>query len=300
MSDITTESLAENWQEWLRQKGKSQHTLEAYRRGLTHFIQWYEQVYKANFETNLVMPRDVRQWKSYQQSIEKTAPATINLRLVAISRFFTWAMREKLCHENPTEEIGTVRLDTRQPKGLKSAQLRRLLRAARVDVRDYAILEMMAGTGLRVGELLALQVGDVTLGEQSGAVIVRQGKDATYREIPLTSDVSKALAAYLELEHPDPNNSQAPLWDGRKGYLNQRSSIKRLLEKYAHIAKIKPPNPHALRHTFATRYLAANPDDLRGLARLLGHSNLNTVMIYTEPDMESLTQRMERVEVLAE
>ncbi len=73
-----------------------------------------------------------------------------------------------------------------------------------------------------------------------------------------------------------------------------------MLEKYGQVAKIPPPGPHVLRHTFATRYLAANPDDLRGLARLLGHANLNTVMIYTEPDMDSLTNRMERVETLAE
>ena len=62
-------------------------------------------------------------------------------------------------------------------------------------------------------------------------------------------------------------------------------------------AGIEPVNPHALRHTFATRYLNANPDDLRGLARLLGHSSLDTVMIYTEPSLDDLTQRMERVEI---
>ena len=73
-----------------------------------------------------------------------------------------------------------------------------------------------------------------------------------------------------------------------------------MLEKYAHLARIKRLSPHVLRHTFATRYLTANPDDIRGLARLLGHSNLNTVMIYTEPDMDALTERLERVEALSE
>ena len=70
-----------------------------------------------------------------------------------------------------------------------------------------------------------------------------------------------------------------------------------MLERYAIQAGIEPVNPHALRHTFATRYLKANPDDLRGLARLLGHSSLDTVMIYTEPSLDDLTQRMERVEM---
>jgi integrase len=69
------------------------------------------------------------------------------------------------------------------------------------------------------------------------------------------------------------------------------------LEKYTIQAGIDSVNPHALRHTFATRYLNANPDELRGLARLLAHSSLDTVMIYTEPHLDDLAQRMERVEV---
>jgi site-specific recombinase XerD len=72
--------------------------------------------------------------------------------------------------------------------------------------------------------------------------------------------------------------------------------VVRILDKYAYQAQIEPVNPHALRHTFATRFLEANPDDLRGLATLLGHANLNTVMIYTEPCFDDLVERMERVE----
>src|SRR5258708_38885461 len=217
MTENSKESLIENWYQVLLQKGKSDHTLQAYRRGITHFMQWYEQVYKADFDVKLIMPRDVRNWKSQQQSVEKMAPATINLRLVAVSRFFSWAVHENLCRENPTDEVGTVRLETHQAKGLKSNQLRKLLRASKEDLRDYAILELMAGTGLRVGELLALQIGDLKLGERSGSVIVRQGKQGNYREIPLTSDVRKAVADYLRNEHPDPKNAQAPLWSGRNG-----------------------------------------------------------------------------------
>ena len=69
-----------------------------------------------------------------------------------------------------------------------------------------------------------------------------------------------------------------------------------MLEKYALAAGQDPFGPHVLRHTFGSRYLAANPSDLRGLAALLGHASLNTVMIYTEPDLDDLAARMERVE----
>jgi site-specific recombinase XerC len=93
-----------------------------------------------------------------------------------------------------------------------------------------------------------------------------------------------------------PDDPAAPLWINRWGKaLSHRSSVMRMLETYAQRSGLEDINPHMLRHTFATRYLKANPDDLRGLARLLGHSNLNTVMIYTEPDFDDLVERMERM-----
>jgi integrase len=145
-----------------------------------------------------------------------------------------------------------------------------------------------------VGELLALRVGDVTLGERSGQVVVRRGKHRGYRTVPLTASVRKALAAWLAV-HPQADDPDAPLWWGQRGPLTDRSAVNRMLAKYARRAGVTPFGPHVLRHTFATRYLAANPGDLRGLAALLGHSNLNTVMIYTEPRLEDLAPRMERV-----
>jgi site-specific recombinase XerC len=244
------------------------------------------------------MPRDVRDWKAYQQTVEHAAPATINQRLTAITRLFRWARSQGICRENPAEDVSNIRLEPHQPKALDKLTLRKLLRVARSHPRDYAILEMLAGTGLRVGELLMLKVGDVEINERSGKVTVRRGKHENYREVPLTLDVRKALAAYLAAYHPEKDNPEAPLWIGTQGGLNHRSSVTRMLEKYAIQAGIEAVNPHALRHTFATRYLNANPDDLRGLARLLGHASLNTVMVYTEPNLDDLTQRMERVEIV--
>ncbi len=289
--------LHQNWLDHLQRQGKSQHTIRAYKRGLSHFGRWYATTYGAECTPDEVMPRDVRDWKAYQQTVEKAAPATVNQRLVALTRFFRWARAQRLCRENPAEDVGNIRLDPRQPKALAKTELRKLLRAARVHIRDYAMLEILAGTGLRVGELLALTVGDVEINDRSGKVIVRRGKHSGYREIPLTLDVRKALSAYLHQAHPDKDDLEAPLWVGSRGGLSHRSSVTRMLEKYAIQAGIDPVNPHALRHTFATRYLNANPSDLRGLARLLGHTSLDTVMIYTEPSMEDLTERMERVEV---
>lgn len=297
MSTTQPADLQQTWLEHLQQQGKSRHTLRAYGNGLQHFEHWYQSTYGDPFSPERVMPRDVRDWKAYQQTVEQAAPATVNQRLVALTRFFRWARLQGLCRENPAEDVSNIRLDPRQPKALRKSPLRKLLRAARGHARDYAMLEMLAGTGLRVGELLALKIGDVEINERSGKVTVRRGKHEQYREVPLTLDVRKALETYLDEMHLDKDNPEAPLWVGSRGQLRNRSSVTRMLEKYSIQAGIEPVNPHALRHTFATRYLKANPDDLRGLARLLGHTSLDTVMIYTEPTMQDLTERMERVEV---
>ncbi len=206
-------------------------------------------------------------------------------------------MDHDLAADDPTAEVAALRLPARQPKGLPDRDLRKLLRAAKVSgsARDYAIIEILAGTGLRVGELLSLRVGDLELHERSGSVTVRQGKGGNFRAIPLTLDVRKALEGYLA-GYANAVDPDAPLWAGLHGELSHRSSVLRILARVAQHAGIDAPGPHVLRHTFATRYLAANPDDLRGLAALLGHSSLNTVMIYTEPGLERLAERMERLD----
>ncbi|HEX9924679.1 MAG TPA: tyrosine-type recombinase/integrase, partial [Anaerolineae bacterium] len=89
------------------------------------------------------------------------------------------------------------------------------------------------------------------------------------------------------------------LWVGERGPLHDRSAVFYLLRKYTRQAGLddRVLSPHVLRHTFATCYLAANPADLRGLAAILGHTQLNTVMIYTEPSSADLAARMERAEM---
>ena len=264
--------MVEQWLQTLHQGGKSEHTVQAYRRALRHFTGWSQALYGQDFDPARIIGRDVRDWKAHQQTVEKAAPATINQRLVALARFFAWAVKQGLVPEDPTQDVTSIRLPQRQPQGLTPQDLRRLLRAVHGsgNVRDIALLEVLVGTGLRVGELLALQIGDVEIGERSGKITVRQGKHGSFREVPLTRDVRHALASYLE-DHPEKDNPEAALWIGTRGPLSNRSSVVRILDKYAYQAQIEPrQTPYALRHTFATRYLEANPDDLWGLGCTLG------------------------------
>lgn len=107
---------------------------------------WYKVTYGATFIPDEVMPRDVRDWKAYQQAIEKVAPATINQRLTAITCLFRWARSQGWCRENQAEDVSNIRLEPHQPKALDNLTLRKLLRVARSHPRDYAMLEMLGGT----------------------------------------------------------------------------------------------------------------------------------------------------------
>jgi site-specific recombinase XerD len=291
-------SSIQPWLTYLEKQGKSAHTVAAYQRALTHFTAWNRK-YSEIFNPAAIIPRDVQDWKTYQQTVEKAAPATVNQRVTALTRFFEWAVSVSLIASNPAEGVKMLRPPARKPKALSERDVRKLLRATHEggDVRDYALIEFLLGTGLRASECLALEIGDVIIQPRSGVVTVRNGKGGNHREIPLTAHVRHALSAYLDKHHPDRHNPQAALWVGQRGDWQDRASISYLVKKYALEAGLDPIGPHVLRHTFATRYLAANPGDLRGLAALLGHARLETVMIYTEPALDDLAGRMERVEV---
>ena len=293
----TVHPTINEWLAYLEEQGKSESTVANYRRGLCHFVEWSEQGYGQAFDPAQIIPRDVSDWKSYQQTVEKARPSTINLRLVALSCYFQWAVSRGYARTDPTVEVSGLRLTNRQPRSLGETATRRLLRQVYKEgnLRDIALVELMLGTGLRVSEVLALKVGDIMLKDRSGEVIVRRGKGGLYRRVPLAAPVRKALLAYRESQLGLSRDDY--LWVGERGHLQDRGGVLYLLKKYAFQAGLDESliSPHVLRHSFATRYLAANPGDLRGLAAILGHANLNTVMVYTEPSIAELTARMEKV-----
>ena len=290
-------SLQDQWRLDLERQGKSELTVKAYLRAIRHLGRWYRKSYDQPLNPTQLVQRDIRGWKSYQQTVEKSSPATINQRLAGVSQFCRWMLRNELIAANPAEDVPTVERPSRRPKALNNRDLRKLLREVELsgNKRDAALIELLVGTGLRVSEALALTVDDLKLAYRGSVVRVAKGKRGKYREIPLTATVRKVLEEYLETLHPKPGPGQS-LWQGQRGALKNPSAVYRMLNKYAFQAGLDGPiGPHLLRHTFATRYLEQNPDDLRTLAAILGHSSLDMVMIYTEPSVEDIAERMGRI-----
>lgn len=288
--------IVENWAIHLEEQGKSGSTIKAYRVGIRHFILWLENSDKEPFDPAAVITRDLRDWIMDQQTVEEAKPATINRRLAAVSQFFKWAVKKGHIPSDPTEGVKGLRLERRHPKALERTDLRKLLRAVHRsgNLRDIAILELLVGTGLRASEVVALAIGDLNFDARPAEVIVRRGKGGVQRSVPLTAEVRRALNDYLE-QHP--RDAGEPLWVGQRGSLKDPASVWRIVKKYAFLVELEDKvSSHVLRHTFASQYLEANPNDLRCLAALLGHSSLDTVMIYTEPKPEILLARMEKAQ----
>jgi integrase/recombinase XerC len=162
--------------------------------------------------------------------------------------------------------------------------IRRYPRLRLMYLRDAAIVKLILFAGLRVGEIIQLRMGDITLDDRKGSVTVREGKGTKRREVPLNSKARKAIIDYLRVR-PDVDSDELFLGQRNEGV--QSKTIQRAVVRFAKKAGLKNVAPHTLRHSFAKALIDAGVS-LEKVATLLGHSNLNTTRIYTTPGEEDL------------
>jgi site-specific recombinase XerD len=226
--------------------------------------------------------------------VERRAPATINRRLASLRTFFQWARAEGLCREVPTDAVKGLASSPRAPKSLPKKDVDRLIREAEQggNKRDLALLQVLRHTGIRVGELTALRLSDVSISERKGQLIVRSGKGSKYRVVPLNADARKSLSDYLAVR---PQSTSDRLFLGRRAAGLSPRAVEKTVLKYAHQARLEDVSPHTLRHTFGKSALDAGVD-LVTVSRLMGHERLETTAIYTTPSAQDLERAVEKLE----
>jgi integrase/recombinase XerC len=146
-------------------------------------------------------------------------------------------------------------------------------------------------TGIRVGELCELRLGDIDISERKGTLTVQRGKGMKHRTIPLNIDVRHAIAVYLLVR---PKTGDDHLFLGQRGPLKEQA-VEIIVEKYARLAGLEDVSPHTLRHSFAKQLLNAG-EDLTTVAALLGHENINTTAVYLTPSTRDLEQAVAKLE----
>lgn len=296
------EVLLEGFKKWLVRHDRSAHSIRAYLSDVRQFISWCSGNREEAFELALIDDEDVQDWRDCLE--QKAMPATVNRKLAALSTFFRWAVEGKLVTSDPTVNINGIEQQAMAPKALSEAAMNKILRKAKEggNLRDHALLELLAATGLRASEAAGLTIGDLALGERSGWVTVRMGKGRRRRKVPVHLRARKALNAYLEQEQLNEPITRAahaadPLFRSRAGEPLTSYALWYTVKKYARLAEVEGVTPHTFRHTVATRLVRDPETDLVTAATFLGHSRLDTTARYSQPGEEDLTyaaQRMRR------
>jgi len=293
--------LLDGFEKWLVKHDRSVHSIRAYLSDVRQFVTWCVQHSNEPFSLAAVADEHMQDWRD--QLEDQAMPATVNRKLAALSTFFRWAIEAKLATSDPTTNINGVEQQAVAPKALSEATVNKILRKAKESgsLRDHALLELLAATGLRAAEAASLTLGDLSLGERSGWVTVRLGKGRRRRRVPIHLRARKVLNAYLEKEQlADPTVRAAratePLFRSRAGEPLTSYALWYTVKKYARLAEVEGVTPHTFRHSVATRLVRDPQVDMVTAATFLGHSRLDTTARYSRPSEDDLARAAERVQ----
>lgn len=287
--------------------GRSEHTVAAYRRDLEAFLEYV-------FEACDPLPRgwgdighrQLRRWLAKLHADGK-APASVRRAVTALSGFYRYLLERGRVPQNLVARLGSPKLPRRLPRLLRRDEIERFFAAIDLStpagLRDRAWAELLYASGLRVSELVGLDLSDIDLEHQRARVVGKRNKE---RIVPFGDFAAVALRLYLEQGRPalirlggEPAEPGA-LWLGTRG---QRLSRQRVLQIFKQICRAAGLNanlsPHSLRHSCATHMLDRDAD-LRTVQELLGHESLSTTQLYTHVSTGRLRQVYDRAHPRAE
>ena len=236
---------------------------------------------------------DLASYRQHLLGTERLQATTINRKLQAIKTLFGWALDKGLVKENVARVVRFVRVAERLcPQGLTESEVQSLLRAAGqtrhgLAKRNYALIELLLETGLRVGEVTDLRVADMELHDRSGIVRVRECKGRKQRQVPLSSTARRALKLYLK-DRESLRQEDHLFLSERGGQALSLRTIQATVSALAQRAKITrfAVSANSLRDSFALRFLRQHPGKLVELAALLGHESLDTTAVYFRSSAE--------------
>jgi site-specific recombinase XerD len=281
MSDITALELAAllpSWEMSLRAEHKSPATQHNYLTGMRGFIRWCED----NDHHPALDRRLVKAWVA-DLLANGAEPATARSRQVAVRRFAAWLVEDGEIDDNPLLGLKPPKLDTKVTRSLSDDDVRLLVKCCEGkgfrDRRDDAIVRLMLETGMRAGEVLALAVSDISL--PHGIATVRRGKGAKGRLVPFGPQTGRAIDRYLRARRGHRHADAIPkLFLGDRGQLLGYPGLRRALIYRAEQAGIEGFHLHLLRHTAASRWLAAGGSE-GGLMAVAGWSSRDMIDRYT-------------------
>jgi integrase/recombinase XerD len=277
------------------EKGLSENTRSAYSRDLVRYLDFLEKSGRRG--VNEIVPSDIA---SFLATLQKMAigPRSRARTLSAIRMFHKFLMIENYAECNPATIIEAPRMVQKLPQFLDGREVDALFAACSgergEDQRDFAMLELLYATGLRVSELVNLKLREVNL---DSGYLMTIGKGSKERLVPIGDSARQQCALYLERVRPklDPFFQQSCFFLSRLGTSMSRQAFWDIVKKRTRLAAIrKNISPHTLRHSFAT-HLLENGADLRSVQIMLGHADLSSTQIYTHVTRERLKMLHQKI-----
>ncbi|MBC7186484.1 MAG: tyrosine recombinase [Calditrichaeota bacterium] len=286
-------TLAMQFARYLQQvRHYSPHSVAAYRTDLAQFCDFVGEMLDGATPSVHQVERGF--FRAYMGRLARRgySPRSVGRKLAALRVFFRYLVEQQILPANPTVGLRAPRADKRIPKHLPVKAVLNALDLPEEDnpqgLRDRAILQLFYATGVRLGELAALDVDDVDF---ANGVIKVMGKGAKERVIPLGSATAELLRHYLQRRGELVREGLprcAALFLNARGERYSRSGIARTVRRYlGQVSESGARNPHVLRHSFATHLLDAGAD-LLAVKELLGHSRLSTTQVYTHVSAERM------------
>jgi len=265
----------------------SKRTLQAYQRDLTQLQNWAQE--QALTQAQDFSQAHVRQYIA-QRRRKGLAAKSLQRELSTLRSFFNYLLREAQIDNNPAQGIRAPKADRKLPDTLDIDQIAHLLDApleSDIEKRDRAIMELLYSSGLRLAELISINLNDIDL--RDGSLTVT-GKGNKTRNLPVGRKAIQALNIWLPIRHLWAHEIEQALFVSQRGTrLGARSVQQRLALAARQHGLNSKLHPHQLRHSFASHMLQSS-GDLRAVQELLGHADISTTQIYTHLDFQHLAQ----------
>lgn len=294
MNEVLNEFSAE-----LVRQDKSLITVKHYVNDVDLFGRWIEASYGEAFNPMKTVQREITEYRSYLTTVQCASASTINRRLASLSKFFGWLLASGCIKTNPVSGVRGIAVIDPGIQSIDTASLRRLLREVHVhdNKLHICIIEILAGSAMRVGELCALTTSDAVISERKGTLHVRNGKGRASRQIPMNVDVRKAVANWLEVR---PMSESNYLIIGQRGDRMTPSGVWRIVKRYAALAGMPDMKIHQLRHCALTRLVREFGVDLATCAKISGHRNLKTLLRYCAPTEQDVSDAIDKLVLAGE
>ncbi|HZY44510.1 MAG TPA: tyrosine-type recombinase/integrase [Anaerolineae bacterium] len=278
--------------------GYARNTISAYRNDLTQLIEYVAQqqptidrwsVITSDILTNFTEHlRTMNVSKRGGGEAKPAAASTIARKVAALKSFFGYLVKANLASIDASISLEAPRVAKRSPKTLSNEDMARLLAAPGTGnspkaLRDRSLLELLYATGMRVSELVSLQIDDLDLSARS--VRVHSGESNKERQVPFDEHTAQALGVYLDRGRPallKEAGDRAALFLNQRGQKLTRQGMWLIIKEYAARAGIAYVTPHVLRHSFAAHMLESNRASLSEIQHFLGHANISTTQIYKQ------------------